>query len=183
MTVPHRSGAALRLVAAGACLVAGALPGLSEQAMQVTKPSDRETAITRTFAAPRRKVFDALTQSDRVPLWFQPAQMSLVIYEADLKTGGTARYVFRRPSGKEIEMRHVYKEVEAPRRWVHVESYDFSPLQLSVTTVLTEMDGKTVFNQTLRYSSQRERDADFDSVAGSAADIYAKLERYLDSFR
>ena len=30
--------------------------------MQATKPSDREIVLTRTFAAPRQAVFDALTR-------------------------------------------------------------------------------------------------------------------------
>jgi hypothetical protein len=57
--------------------------------MQVTKPLDcGSIVITRTFAAARQKVFDALTKPDQVPRWFQPKQMALVIYEADLRTGG-----------------------------------------------------------------------------------------------
>ena len=82
--------------------------------MQVTKPSDRNIVLTRTFAAPRQKVFDALTKPDRVPRWFQPKQMPLVTCEADLRGGGIFRYVFQRPSGTRIEMRGVYKEVDPP---------------------------------------------------------------------
>jgi uncharacterized protein YndB with AHSA1/START domain len=150
-------------------------------AMQVTKPSDRNIVLTRTFAAPRQKVFDALTKPDRVLLWFQPKQMSLVTCEADLRAGGTFRYVFQRPSGTRIEMRGVYEEVDPPHRWVHTETYDFSPLTLLVTTVLDEVRGKTVLTQTILYSSKEERDGDFDAVATSSAEIYAKLEHYLES--
>src|SRR6266436_8074997 len=170
-----------------ACLVIGTLVRLSGQgtndrlsATQVTKPSDRNIVLTRTFAAPRQNVFDALTKPDRVPRWFQPKQMSLVTYEADFRTGGTFRYVFQRPSGTKIEMRGVYKKVDPPHRWVHTETYDFSPLTLSVTTVLDEVRGKTVLTQTILYSSKEERDGDFDAVASSSAEIYAKLEHYLE---
>ncbi len=166
-------------------LVVGTLVRLSGQGTNdrvgVTKPSERDIVLTRTFAAPRQKVFDALTNPDQVPRWFQPQQMSLVTYEADLRVGGTFRYVFQRPSGTKIEMRGVYKEVDRPHRWVHTETYHFSPLTLLVTTVLDEVSGKTVLTQTILYSSKEERDGDFDAVASSAADIYAKLERYLKS--
>ena len=171
-----------------ACLVIGTLVRLSGQrtndrgsAMQITKPSDRNIVLTRTFAAPRQKVFEALTKPDQVPRWFQPKQMSLVTYEADLRAGGTFRYVFQRPSGTKMEMHGVYREIDPPHRWVHTETYDFSPLSLLVTTVLDEVRGKTVLTQTILYSSKEERDGDFDAVASSSAEIYAKLEHYLES--
>lgn len=149
--------------------------------MQISKPSDRNIVITRTFAAPRQKVFDALTEADQVPRWFQPKQMSLVTYEADLRAGATFRYVFQRPSGTKIEMRGVYEEVDRPHRLVHTETYDFSPLALLVTTVLDDERGKTVLTQTILYSAKEERDGDFVAVASSSAEIYANLERYLES--
>jgi len=78
-------------------------------------------------------------------------------------------------------MRGVYKEVDPPHRWVYTETYDFSPLTLLVTTVLDEAGGKTLLTQTIRYSSNAERDGDFDAVASSSTEIYAKLEHYLAS--
>jgi uncharacterized protein YndB with AHSA1/START domain len=181
------SGFMARMTAV-ACLVIGTLVRLSGQgtndgvgAIQVTKPSDRTIVVTRTFAAPRQKVFDTLTKPDQVPRWFQPKQMPLLTYEADLRAGGAFRYVFRRPSGARIEMRGVYKEIDPPHRWVHTETDDFSPLALLVTTVLDEVRGKTVLTQTMLYSSKEERDGDFDAVASSSAEIYAKLDDYLKS--
>jgi uncharacterized protein YndB with AHSA1/START domain len=149
--------------------------------MDVTKASDRTIVLTRTFAAGRGKVFDALTQPDQVPRWFHPARMRVVTYEADVRDGGTFRYVFERSSGAKMEMRGVYQEVDASRRWVYSETYDFSPLCLLVTTVLDEVRGETVLTQTILYPSTVERDGDFDGVASSAVDMYAKLERYLES--
>ncbi len=165
------------------CLLAAALSARSDQSTRLSKPSDREIEITRSFAAPIRMIYDALTRQDQLPRWFQPARMALASYQADVRVGGTSRFVFQRPNGKTIEMLHTYREVDPPRRWVHVESYDFSPLQLTVMTVLTENAGTTAFTQTIRYASQKERDADFDNVAGSAADLYARLDRYLASSR
>ena len=98
--------------------------------MEVTRPSDRTIVLTRSFAASRQKVFDALTMQDQVPRWFQPTQMALVTYEADFKAGGTFRYVSQRPGGTRMEMRGDYEEVDPPHGWVHTETYDFSPLRL-----------------------------------------------------
>ena len=78
-------------------------------------------------------------------------------------------------------MTHTYQEIDPPRRWVHTETYDFSPLTLVVTTALEEALGKTVVTQTVLYSSKQERDGDLDAVATSAAEIYTKLDHYLRS--
>ena len=149
-----------------------------QEKAQVLKPSDREIVITRAFAAPRQKVFDAMTKPAEVPRWFESARMTLEKYEADVKVGGAFRYVFRRPSGAKLEMSGVFEQVDAPRRWVHTETYNFSPLRLLVTHVLEESGGKTLLTQTVLYPSKEERDGDFEAVAGSVV-VFEKLDRYL----
>ena len=161
------------LAALGAVML---LPG--QQKAQIAKPSDREIVITRAFAAPRQKVFDAMTKPDEVPRWFESPRMTLEKYEADVKAAGAFRYVFRRPSGAKLEMRGVFEQVDAPRRWVHTETYDFSPLRLLVTLVLEESGGKTVLTQTVLYPSKEERDGDYEAVAGSVV-VFEKLDAYL----
>ena len=151
--------------------------------MQVTKPSDREIVLMRTFAAPRQTVFDALTQANHLVHWLKPTNMSLVTCEIDLRAGGSFRYVFQRPSGARIEVRGAYKTVDPPHRFAYTETYDFSPLKVVVTTALDQVGRDTVFKQTLAYLSKHERDDDFDSVATSAAEVYANLGRYLESSR
>jgi uncharacterized protein YndB with AHSA1/START domain len=150
-----------------------------EYVMQSTKPSDNEIALTRTFTASRATVFAALTQVEHLVNWLNPTDMTLVTCEVDLRVGGTFRYVFQRPSGSKIEVRGSYDAIDPPHRFVYTETYDFSPLKVLVTTDLDVADDKTIFKQTLRYSSKQERDEDFDGVATSATVTYAKLERYL----
>jgi len=151
--------------------------------MQTTKPSDREIVLTRTFAAPRQAVFDALTQANHLVHWMKPTNMSLVTCAVDLRAGGSFRYVFERPGGAKIEVRGAYETVDRPRHVVYTETYDFSPLKVRVTTALDQAGSATVFKQTIWYSSKQERDGDFDGVATSATEVYANLERYLGSSR
>jgi uncharacterized protein YndB with AHSA1/START domain len=154
-----------------------------EQALQATKPSDFETVLTRTFDAPREAVFGSLTQSKHVVQWMKPTNMALATCEIDLRPGGSFRYVFQRPGGRKLEVRGAYNSVEPPIRFAYVETYDFSPLQLTVVTTLDQSGGGTVFRQTITYASKRERDEDFDGVVTSATEVYANLERYLKSWR
>lgn len=144
--------------------------------MQVAKPSSNEIVLSRTFPAHRDSVFAALTEPDHLVHWMKAAGMSLVECEVDLRAGGSLRYVYQRPNGRKIEVRGAFEDVHAPIRFTYVETYDFSPLRVLVTTVLDAHDDETVFRQTLRYASEAERDEDYEGVATSAAEAYANLE-------
>jgi uncharacterized protein YndB with AHSA1/START domain len=99
--------------------------------------------------------------------------------EIDLRRGGRLRYVFERPNGRKLEVRGKFQEVNPPHQFTYKETYDFSPLEVMVTTSLEEAGSKTFFQQMLRYSSIQERDEDFPGVASSSKEVYAKLDRYL----
>lgn len=150
-----------------------------ESTMQATKPSDTEILLTQTFAASRETIFAAITKAEHVRAWMRPAAMTLVSCEFDLRVGGRLRYVFERPNGRKIEVRGIFEAVDPPHRFAYTEAYDFSPLKVLVMTSLEEADEKTIFKQTLRYSSKQERDEDFPGVATSSTEAYAKLDRYL----
>lgn len=150
-----------------------------ESAMQATKPSDTEIQLTQTFAASRETVFAALTKVEHLGAWMRSTAMVLVNCEVNLRVGGRLRYVFERPNGRKIEVRGTFETVDPPHRFVYTETYDFSPLKVLVTTSLEEAGEKTIFKQTLRYSSKQERDEDFPGVATSSNQAYARLDRYL----
>ena len=153
-----------------------------ERAMQVTKPSDTEILIVRSFDAPREVVFAALTRPEDLRKWITPANMTLVACEVDLRAGGMLRYVFELAGSKRVEVRDTYTIVNPPADLAFVESYDFSPLKISVVVSLMPAGRmRTVFTQRLTYGSQRERDQDFGPVTTSAEAGYARLDRYLAS--
>lgn len=147
--------------------------------LQVSLGSDREIVLRREFAAPPQVVFDALTRPEHLVGWLRPTHLRLVACDVDLREGGSLRYTFERPGGTRIEVRGAYRVVEPPRRLVYLESYDFSPLQLLVTTALHESGDGTRVEQTLTYGSKQERDTDLGNVAPSTAQAYDELERYL----
>ena len=146
--------------------------------MKVTKPSDVEIVLTRTFAAPRPAVFAALTQPEHLLRWLGTKEMTLGACVVDLRVGGALRYVFRR-GRRDLEVRGVFTAVDPPERLAYTESYGFSPLVVQVATTLEEVAGGTRFVQTLTYASKAERDGDFDPVATSATESYARLESHL----
>jgi uncharacterized protein YndB with AHSA1/START domain len=150
-----------------------------EKVMQAAKPTDKEIVLTATFAAPRETVFAALTQPEHIRRWMKPTHMALVNCQVDLRVGGALLYVFQRPNGRKLEVRGVYQVVDRPRGFAYAETYDFSPLKVQVATALEAKGDTTVFQQTLLYATKQERDDDYDGVATSSAEVYAKLARYL----
>jgi uncharacterized protein YndB with AHSA1/START domain len=144
--------------------------------LKVTTPSDREVMLTRVFDAPRQMVFDAFTKPELIKRWFGPRGWSLSQCEVDLKVGGKWRFVLRSPEGQEMGMSGVWRELQPYDRMVHTESFDDFPGESQVTTVLTEKDGKTTLQATVRYASKEVRDAVIASgMEHGAAESYDKL--------
>jgi uncharacterized protein YndB with AHSA1/START domain len=106
----------------------------------VERKSDRELVVTRTFNAPARLVFEAWTKPELFQRWWVPKSMgmTLVSFEADVRTGGTYRIEF----APGVAFFGKYLEVTPPSRlvWTNEESD-----QGAVTTVtFEEKAGKTL---------------------------------------
>jgi uncharacterized protein YndB with AHSA1/START domain len=148
--------------------------------LEVTTPTESEIVLTRVFDAPRSLVFDAFTKPELLKRWFGPRGWSLVVCEVDLRVGGAWRFVLRGPDGRDMGMRGVYREISAPDRSVHTESFDDFPGESVVTTVLLEDRGQTTLRATVRYPSQEIRDAVIKSgMEHGAAESYDKLAELL----
>jgi uncharacterized protein YndB with AHSA1/START domain len=148
--------------------------------LTVTRPGDREIVLSRAFDAPRERVFAALTTPAAVRQWLAPCDFTLAECEMDLRVGGAWRLLMRRPDGEEFAMRGVYREVSAPKRYVHTESYDGHDGwgELFITTELAESGGRTTVTLTLLHPSRECRDANAHVEQG-VAQAYDKLGAYL----
>jgi len=153
--------------------------------LKVTTPSDREIEMARVFDAPRRLVFDCLTKPELLKRWLGVrGGWSMVVCEVDLKVGGTYRFVWRGPDGKDMGMGGVYREIVPPERLVATEAFDdpWYPGEALDTTVLVEQGGKTTVTTTVLCDSQEIRDAVLKSgMTRGVAESYDKLDELLAS--
>jgi uncharacterized protein YndB with AHSA1/START domain len=150
--------------------------------LKVTTPSDREVEMVRVFDAPKQMVFDAFSKPELLKRWFGPRGWSLSECTVDLKVGGGFRFILRSPDGNEMGMRGTYREIAAPDRSVHLESFDDFPGESQVTSVFTETEGKTTLTVTVLYPSKEVRDAVIQSgMEHGAAESYDKLAEMLDA--
>ena len=71
-------------------------PTLTENHTAVERKSERDLVVTRTFNGPARIVFDAWTKPELLKRWWAPKSfgVSFLACEADVRTGGTYRFVF-----------------------------------------------------------------------------------------
>jgi uncharacterized protein YndB with AHSA1/START domain len=153
--------------------------------LKVTTPTDREIAMTRVFDAPRNLVFDAYTKPELVQRWLGVhGGWSWSVCEIDLRVGGGYRFVWRGPSGEEMGMRGIYREVVAPERIVATEAFDQSwyPGEAVSTVALVEQGGRTTLTLTVRYESREARDAVLKSpMESGVAAGFDKLAELLAS--
>lgn len=146
-------------------------------------PSDREVVVTRVVDAPRRLVFDAMSNPKHVPQWLTgPEGWTMPVCEIDLRPGGAWRYVYRQPNGAEMTLQGSYREVAPPERIVSTESWGPEWPETINTLVLTEAAGQTTITMTIRYPSQEARDAALRSGMKDGMDQgFARLDGLLAS--
>jgi uncharacterized protein YndB with AHSA1/START domain len=146
-----------------------------------TTPSDREVAMTRTFDAPRRLVFEAWTRPEHVRQWMLgPAGWTMPVCEIDLRLGGEWHFVWRKANGSEMDMRGRYTEVVPPERLVHTEQWGPEWPETINTLRLTEENGRTTVTQTVLYPSKEDRDAALKTgMKDGANESYDRLAEYL----
>ena len=107
----------------------------------VERKSERELVVTRTFNGPARIVFEAWTKPELLKRWWAPKSfgVSLLSCEADVRVGGTYRFVFGHAASKPMEFFGRYIEVTPHSRlvWTNDEGGDGG----AVTTVTFEEKG------------------------------------------
>src|SRR5688572_26249231 len=135
---------------------------------QVTTPSDREVAVTRTFDASRSLVWDAYTKPELTRRWMLgPPGWSMPVCEMDVRPGGKFRWRWKSDEdGKEFGFHGEFKEVVKPSRLVHTESYDPGDIggtmgdeAALITTTFVEHDGRTTMTSVMDFGSKKSRDA------------------------
>lgn len=125
--------------------------------------SNRELVITRTFDAPPRFVFDAWTRPELLERWWAPRLLGVTLFEceADVRPGGSYRYVFGRGPSQSMAFSGVYREVTPHARLVYTQI--FEPARDAgaaiVTATFEPHDDKTRFVQHGVYPSKEVVDA------------------------
>ncbi|TFI58122.1 ATPase [Sphingomonas parva] len=154
-----------------------ARPVAASNATNVERRSDRELVVTRTVNGRARIVFEAWSRPELFQLWWVPQSfgLTLVSFEADVRTGGSYRLVMRHPSMEQpMAFFGRYLEVTPPSRivWTNEEGDEAG----AVTTVsFEERGGATLVVVSELYPSKEALD---EAVAsGSTSGWGEQLEQ------
>ena len=148
----------------------------------VERTSERELVVTRTFNAPARIVFEAWTTPELLKRWWAPKSYGVVFVscEADVRSGGSYRFVFSHPSSQQpMEFFGRYIDVVPPTRlvWTNDEGAEGG----AVTTVTFEQrGGKTIVVMHDLYPTKEALDAAIAS--GSTGGFSETFEQLDDLF-
>lgn len=113
--------------------------------------------ISREFAAPRARVWQAWTERESLMRWFGPKGFTMSQAELDLRPGGTFHYAMRTPDDMEMWAKFVYREIAPSEKLVWVNSFSdpeggvtrhpFSedpwPLEMLTVVTFAEAAGRT----------------------------------------
>lgn len=150
----------------------------------VERKSDREVVVTRSFDAPARLVFEAWSKPELFKRWWVPKSygLSLVSYDADIRTGGKYRLVFSH-QGQTMEFFGRYLEVTPHSRlvWTNDEGGEGG----AVTTVtFDEKGGKTLLVVSNLFPSKEALDAEIASGGtGALPEQLEQLDELLVALR
>jgi uncharacterized protein YndB with AHSA1/START domain len=148
-------------------------------------PDRPVVVMRRTFDAPSRMVFDALTRPDLFEHWYGPHEYAVVSAEADVRPGGAYRIVQRGPDGTLHGFRGEYRDVVPGERIVQTWAYEGVPDSVAIiTSVLEERDGMTTLTETTEFPNLADR-ADNLAAGGErgALESWTRLAALVESMR
>ncbi|HET6341058.1 MAG TPA: SRPBCC family protein [Gemmatimonadota bacterium] len=151
-------------------------PATMKNPTTVERTSERELVVTRTFNGPAHIVFEAWTRPELLRRWWAPKSfgISFISCEADVRTGGTYRFVFSHSASEEpMAFFGRYIEVAPDSRivWTNEESAD-GPVS---TVTFEEKDGRTLLVLRELYPSRQALD---DAIASGSTGTSAAPEQF-----
>ncbi len=142
----------------------------------VERKSDRELVVTRTFDAPARIIFQAWSKPELFRRWWIPKSMgmTLISYEADIRTGGSYRLEISHHGSKPMAFFGKYLEVTPHSRmvWTNEESPD-GPV---TTVTLEEKGGKTLLVLSELHPSKAALDAAGTGALDAMNETFGQLD-------
>ena len=137
---------------------------MNPKGLQVSTPTDTTIVLTRTFNAPRRLVWEAMTDPARMRRWMlAPPGWTMTVCECEARVGGALRLVWKSEDADPVmTLQGVFTEVVPHERIVHTETMMLGSGQIIGQLVEThefaEKDGVTTMRITQAYDSKDARD-------------------------
>jgi uncharacterized protein YndB with AHSA1/START domain len=132
--------------------------------LQVSTPTDTTIVLTRTFDAPRRLVWEAMTVPVRMRRWMlAPPGWTLAVCECEARVGGKLRLAWKSEDADPVmTLRGEFTDAIPHERMVHTETMVLGSGEtigsLLETHEFSEKNGVTTMRITQKYDSKAARD-------------------------
>ena len=153
---------------------------LTDGETAVERTSDRELVVTRTVRGAARHVFEAWARPELFKRWWAPASFGVTIisYEADVRTGGSYRLEMGHPSSDQtMTFFGRYLDVVPDTRivWTNEEGDQDGPV---TTVTFEERDGETLVTVHDLYPSKQSLD---EAIASGSTSGWGEQLQQLDA--
>lgn len=120
--------------------------------------TDREIVVTRIIEGPRKLVFDAFTDVERLGRWWGPDGATITTRAFDFRSGGVWDATIHGPGG-DFPNQIFWKEIVPPERivWLYGTTKD-DPRSVKTTLTLAERGGETEVTLRLLFATKEERE-------------------------
>jgi uncharacterized protein YndB with AHSA1/START domain len=116
--------------------------------------------VEREFAAPRELVARAHLDSELLPHWLGPRDLTLTVDRYETRDGGRWRYVQRDAAGNEYGFHGVFHGEPSVDAIVQTFEYEGAPGHVKLdTTTFEDRGGKTLLRTISSFQSVDDRDA------------------------
>lgn len=137
---------------------------MKTKALELSTPTDTTIVLTRTFNAPRRLVWEAMTEPAKMRRWMLPPPgWTLTVCECEARVGGALSLAWKDEQTNPVAtLQGVFTEVVLHERMTHTETMAMGSgavvgSQLE-THEFTEKDGITFMRITQVHDSKEARD-------------------------
>lgn len=153
---------------------------LTDGETAVERTSDRELVVTRTVRGAARHAFEAWARPELFKRWWAPASFGVTIisYEADVRTGGTYRLEMGHPSSDQTMTffgRYLDIVPDARIVWTNDEGDQDGPV---TTVTFEERDGETLVTVRDLYPSKQSLD---EAIASGSTSGWGEQLQQLDA--
>jgi uncharacterized protein YndB with AHSA1/START domain len=132
--------------------------------------TDREIVVTRIIEGPRKLVFDAFTDVDRLARWWGPSGATITTRAFEFRPGGVWDATIKGPRG-DFPNYIVWTEIAPPERivWMYYGMGKDDPHPVNTTLTLAERGATTEATLRLLFDSKEEREqaAKYGAVEGA----------------
>jgi uncharacterized protein YndB with AHSA1/START domain len=142
---------------------------LNATTLKVTTPTDTTIVITRTFNAPRQRVWEAMTQPAKMQRWMlSPPGWAMTVCQCEAQVAGVLRLVWKNQADdSSMAIYGVFTDVVQHERMVHSEMMVLGsgePIGSQVEThEFAESGGITTMRITQVFASKEARDGALSS--------------------